>query len=59
MIKYEGSVVRQYDDVNTGNAAVGATITVRDNQTGAKLTIYSDDGVTEKSNPFDTDATGS
>jgi hypothetical protein len=46
--------MEKYQDIvidNDGNAILGATITVTDSGGGVS-TIYSDDGITEKANPF-------
>lgn len=51
MIHYEGSAFNQYDSEDSGNAYAGATVTVRDAFTGAKATLYSDNGTTETTNP--------
>jgi len=47
--------MQKYRDIvldNAGNAILSATITVTDNSGGGVSTIYSDDGVTPKANPF-------
>jgi len=47
--------MQKYRDIvldNAGNAILSATITVTDNSGGGVSTIYSDDGVTAKANPF-------
>lgn len=41
-----------------GNAVSGVTVTIRTNPGGVLATIYSDDGVTTKSNPFTNDSDG-
>ena len=51
MIHYEGSVLNQYDDSATGNAAANSTVTVRKSLTGEKPQLYSDDGITPIDNP--------
>jgi hypothetical protein len=56
MKKYLNSVVAKFDTTQSGNAATGTTITVRDNGTGIKATLYSDNGTTEKENPFTVDS---
>lgn len=58
MIRYEGTAINQFDSKASGNAANTTTVTVRDNTTGAKVAIYSDDGVTSKTNPFTVDSSG-
>ncbi len=58
MKKYLNSVVAKFDTTASGNAATGTTITVRDSSTGLKVTLYSDDGVTQKDNPFTVDNNG-
>lgn len=58
MKKYLDSVVAKFDTTQGGNAAIGTTVTVRNVTTGAKATIYSDNGLTEKSNPFTVDDNG-
>lgn len=58
MKKYLNSVVNKFDTSSSGNAATGTTITVRVNGAGSKATIYSDNGVTEKPNPFTVDDNG-
>jgi uncharacterized protein YqfB (UPF0267 family) len=58
MKKYLNSVVAKFDTTASGNAATGTTITVRDSSTGLKVALYSDDGVTSKSNPFTVDNNG-
>jgi len=52
--------VKRYEDTVTNEdstAIVGATVTVR-NQNGTVATIYSDNGITTKSNPTTTDGDG-
>lgn len=56
MRKYLNSVVNKFDTTQSGNAATGTTITVRGLPSNAKSTIYSDEGVTIKSNPFTVDS---
>lgn len=58
MKKYLSSVVSKFDTVKSGNAATGTTITVRSPTLGTKSTIYSDNGTTEKENPFIVDSNG-
>ena len=58
MKKYFNSVVSKFDTTQSGNAATGTTITVRNNGKGSKAVIYSDNGVTEMSNPFTVDSNG-
>ena len=58
MKKYLNSVVAKFDTTQSGNAATGTKITVRDSGTGLKVDIYSDDGVTIKDNPFTVDSNG-
>lgn len=58
MISYNDSVINKFDDPESGNAAVGATVTVRDATTGAKAAIYSDNGITAISNPLTVDDYG-
>lgn len=56
MKKYLNSVVAKFDTTQNGNAAAGTTITVRDSSNGLKVTLYSDNGVTQKDNPFMVDS---
>lgn len=58
MKKYLNSVVAQFDTTQGGNAALGTSVTVRLVSTGAKATIFSDNGVTTKENPFKVDNKG-
>jgi len=58
MRKYFNSVVAKFDTTASGNAATGTTITVRDRATGVKAPLFSDDGVTPKTNPFTVDSNG-
>ena len=58
MKKYLNSVVAQFDTTQGGNAALGTTVTVRLVETGAKATIYSDNGVTVIDNPLAVDSKG-
>ena len=58
MKKYLNSVVAKFDTTQSGNAATGTTITVRSILTGAKVTLYSDNGTTVKENPFTVDSNG-
>lgn len=53
MQKYSNNVQDQY-----GNAIPSVTVTIRDNPGGSLSTIYSDNGVTPKSNPFTNDSDG-
>jgi hypothetical protein len=53
MIPYE-DVVQQRD----GDVVAGATVTIYDTGTTDLVTIYSDDGITPKTNPMTTDADG-
>ncbi len=53
MEKYKNNVQDQF-----GNAITGVTVTIRTNPGGVLATIYSDNGVTTKSNPFTNDADG-
>lgn len=54
MFKYNSSVVLQFDDDTTGNGGAGLLVTVRDNSTKIKATIYSDDVGTVLDNPLTT-----
>lgn len=58
MISYHNSVINKIDAEGDINAALNSSITVRSAITGVISTIYSDDGVTELSNPFNVDASG-
>lgn len=58
MIKYEASVLNQFDSEASGNAFVGVSVTVRKSQTGEKATLYSDNGITEIENPTITNSLG-
>ena len=58
MIKYEGTAFNQYDDPASGNAAANATITVRVKQTGQKVDLFSDNGITPIDNPFNVQGDG-
>jgi hypothetical protein len=58
MKRYNNTAVVQFDTESDGNAAAGATVTVRDASSGVKATIYSDNGITELTNPFKTDQQG-
>lgn len=53
MERYQNNLQDQF-----GNAISGVTVTVRDVAGGALATLYSDDGVTGKANPFTNDADG-
>lgn len=56
MRKYLNSVVNKFDTTQSGNAATGTTITVRNTGLGTKADIYSDTGMTSKTNPFTVDS---
>lgn len=58
MKKYLNSVVAKFDTTQSGNAATGTTITVRDSSTGLRASLFSDNGVTALSNPFTVDNNG-
>lgn len=58
MKKYLNSVVAKFNTEKDGNAAVGTYITVRNNGTGVLSSIYVDDGITPKENPFQVDDNG-
>lgn len=53
MLNYSNSVLDA-----SGNAAVSATVTVKNYPSGTNATIYSDNGVTPKTNPITTDSSG-
>jgi hypothetical protein len=53
MQKYQNNVQDQF-----GNAITGVTVTIRTNPGGVLATIYSDNGVTAKANPFTNDSDG-
>ena len=53
MQKYQNNVVNQI-----GVPYAGALITVTLTATGALASVYSDNGVTAKANPFSTDSNG-
>lgn len=56
MRKYLNSVVNKFDTTQSGNAATGTTITVRNTGLGTKADIYSDTVMTSKTNPFTVDS---
>ncbi len=58
MKKYLNSVVAKFDTTQSGNAATGTTITVRDSSTGLRASLFSDNGVTTLDNPFTVDNNG-
>ena len=58
MIKYEGSVFNQRETQDTGIAYVNATVTVRKTFTGAKASLFVDDGITPTGNPVKSDSLG-
>lgn len=58
MKKYIGAVQNNRPSKTTGNAAVNATVTVRDARDGSKASLYDDDFVTSISNPVMTDNNG-
>lgn len=53
MQKYQNNVQDQF-----GNAITGVIVTIRTNPGGVLATIFSDNGVTPKANPFSNDADG-
>lgn len=55
MKKYIGAVQNNRPSKTTGNAAVNATLTVRDARDGSKDSLYDDDFVAPISNPVKTD----
>lgn len=58
MQKFKGVVLRQFDSVGTGNVESGAEIQVLNQADDSVATIYSDNGVTEKANPFRSSSLG-
>lgn len=58
MQKYNGYIQRQFDSQQFGNPDSGQTVTIREHISGDIATIYSDNGVINKSNPFSADSKG-
>jgi hypothetical protein len=58
MQNFKGTLLRQFDSNATGNVETGSPITVRNQTDDTLATIYSDNGITEKDNPFISDAQG-
>lgn len=53
MAKLQGTVTDQY-----GNVVAGASVAIRDHDTGAPAQLLADDGITTLANPLTTNAAG-
>jgi hypothetical protein len=59
MQKFNGSLVRQFPSLITGNAAAGVSVTVFIGESGSTLaTLFSGNGVNQIANPITTDSAG-